>query len=83
VRRDNGVKAPIPLDGIGTVVTMLLDTIQHEMYTRAKAIFDSRLKTVTNWTDFIPTLDGKNVVVMPWCEDEICEDDIKERSGRV
>lgn len=83
VRRDNGVKAPIPLDGIGAAVTTLLNVIQHEMYTRAKEVFDSRLKAITNWADVVPTLDGKNVVVMPWCEEEACEDDIKERSGRA
>jgi len=83
VRRDNGVKAPIPLHSIGTAVTALLNTIQGDMYTRAKEVFDSRLKTVTDWKDVVPVLDGKNIVVMPWCEEEACEDDIKERSGRA
>ncbi|KAG8836579.1 hypothetical protein FRC18_011088 [Serendipita sp. 400] len=52
------------------------------MYTRAKEIFDQRLIQVTKWEDVVPTLDNKCVVVMPWCEVEKCEDDIKERSGR-
>lgn len=53
------------------------------MYTRAKETFDSRIKTVTTWEDVVPTLDDKNIVVIPWCEVEACEDDIKERSGRA
>ena len=83
MRRDNSIKAPIPLDGIGAAVTGLLNEIQSDMFTRAKETFDSRLKTVTAWEDVVPTLDAKNIVVIPWCEVEACEDDIKERSGRA
>jgi prolyl-tRNA synthetase len=50
------------------------------MYTRAKETMDDRLKIVTKWDDLVPTLDAKNILVLPWCEDEQCEDDIKERS---
>ena len=50
------------------------------MYTRAKNVQDERLKLVTNWDDVVPTLDAKNILVLPWCEQESCEDDIKERS---
>ncbi|KIJ38995.1 hypothetical protein M422DRAFT_60741 [Sphaerobolus stellatus SS14] len=82
VRRDNGTKAPIPLEGIADSVKSLLETIQSDMFNRAKQAFDERLKVVTKWEDVVPTLDGKNVVVLPWCEAEACEDDIKERSGR-
>ncbi|EJD05389.1 prolyl-tRNA synthetase [Fomitiporia mediterranea MF3/22] len=82
VRRDTGVKAPIPLADLGTAIPELLETIQREMYERAKAAFVSRLRVVTKWDDLVPTLDGKCVAVLPWCEEEACEDDIKERSGR-
>ncbi|KAF8527834.1 hypothetical protein BU17DRAFT_38496 [Hysterangium stoloniferum] len=83
VRRDTGVKTPFPLSTIASDVRQLLDTIQIDMYARAKEVFDGRLKTVTKWEDVVPTLDAKNIVVMPWCEEEKCEDDIKERSGRA
>ncbi|KDQ60189.1 hypothetical protein JAAARDRAFT_32570 [Jaapia argillacea MUCL 33604] len=82
VRRDTGVKAPIALTDIGTSVQKLLDTVQSDMFSKAKAIYDSRLKEVTKWEDVVPTLDSKCVVVMPWCEQDKCEDDIKERSAR-
>ncbi|KAF9239288.1 hypothetical protein BU15DRAFT_88076 [Melanogaster broomeanus] len=44
--------------------------------------YNAHLKEVTRWEDFVPTLDNKCVAVIPWCEREACEDDIKERSGR-
>jgi prolyl-tRNA synthetase len=80
VRRDTGVKAPLSLAELSTTIPELLSTIQSDMFNRAKVTYDSRLKEVTKWEDVVPTLDTKNVVVMPWCEEEACEDDIKERS---
>ena len=83
VRRDTGAKAPIQLASIETAVPALLETIQNEMFARAKEVYWSRIKQVTEWEKVVPTLDDKCVVVLPWCEVESCEDDIKERSGRA
>lgn len=82
VRRDTNVKDPISLEGVTKTVPALLETIQSDMFARAKAVYEERLVEVTKWDDVVPTLDKKCVVVMPWCEEEACEDDIKERSGR-
>jgi len=68
------------MDDISTAIRRTLDEIQVEMYTRAKKTQDERLKLVTNWDDVVPTLDAKNILVLPWCEQESCEDEIKERS---
>ncbi|KAF9066828.1 hypothetical protein BDP27DRAFT_1384122 [Rhodocollybia butyracea] len=83
VRRDNGVKDPVPLENITAKVSSLLETIQSDMFKRAQETYHSRLKQVTKWEDVVPTLDAKNVVVIPWCEAEACEDDIKERSAKA
>jgi|ERR1700722_3130304 len=83
VRRDTGVKAPVPLADVGHTVSQLLGTIQKDMFARARDEFHSRLKEVTKWEDVVPTLDNKCIVMIPWCEVEECEDDIKERSGRA
>ena len=53
------------------------------MFNRAKETYQSRVKEVTRWDDVVPNLDNKNIVVIPWCDVEACEDDIKERSGRA
>jgi len=83
VRRDNGVKNPIPIADIGSAVPALLTTIQNNMFNHAKETYQSRVKEVTRWEDVVPNLDNKNIVVIPWCDEEACEDDIKERSGRA
>ncbi|PVF93478.1 putative proline-tRNA ligase, partial [Serendipita vermifera] len=79
-RRDTGAKTTMALADLHTNISALLDTIQSDMYNRAKEVFDQRLIQVTKWEDVVPTLDNKSIVVMPWCEVEKCEDDIKERS---
>jgi prolyl-tRNA synthetase len=58
----------------------LLETIQSDMFKRAHETFQSRLKKVEKWADFVPVLDSKSVAVIPWCEVEECEDNIKDRS---
>ncbi|KAF8908658.1 prolyl-tRNA synthetase [Gymnopilus junonius] len=83
VRRDTGAKAPIPLANVESTVSQLLQTIQADMYTKAKKEYDGHVVEVTKWEEFVPALDGKNVVAIPWCDREACEDDVKERSGRA
>jgi len=82
VRRDNGAKEPIPLVDIVSRISNTLKIIQKDMFDRAKKVYDEHVKIVLNWDDFVPTLDGKNVVLIPWCEEEKCEDSIKEKSTR-
>ena len=64
-------------------MSALLDDIQNDMFTRAKGTYQERLKAITKWEDLVPALDNKNVVVIPWCEREQCEDDIKDKSARA
>lgn len=82
VRRDTGVKAPISMANIGSEISKLLETIQNDMFVKARDKYHSCIKQVTKWEEVVPALDSKNCVVMPWCEEEECEDDIKERSAR-
>ena len=83
VRRDTCVKNPISLANIGGSVDELLNTIHNDMFASAKKIHDSHLIAVTNWDDFVPALDNKCIIAIPWCDAESCEEDIKERSGRA
>lgn len=76
------MKNPVSLENIGGRVNQLLETIQKEMFVRARDSYFSRLKEITRWDEVVHVLDNKGVAVIPWCEVEACEDDIKERSGR-
>jgi len=83
VRRDEGSRQDIPLADLAIAIPALLKQIQGDMYKRAHDVFQTRLKTVTEWNQLVPTLDAKCIAVIPWCEETSCEDDIKERSSQA
>ncbi|KAL4398992.1 aminoacyl-tRNA ligase [Malassezia pachydermatis] len=83
VRRDTGAKQALPLDALSTSIPALLDTIHNDMFAKADAEFSAHRKVVTDWDAFTPTLNEKNHVIIPWCEVEECEDQIKDRSARI
>lgn len=82
MRRDNGVKASLDIATLATSIPALLEQIQADMLAKARKTFDDHRKIVTEWKDFVPTLNSNCVVIMPWCEVEACEDAIKERSAK-
>ena len=59
-------------------ISATLESIQDQMFQKAKIERDDHLKRVDNWADFTPTLNKKNLVLVPWCESGICEDAIKK-----
>jgi prolyl-tRNA synthetase len=80
VRRYDNHKEAYPLTDIAKVVSKSLEDIQSAMYARALDNYNRSVITVTRWDDVVPTLNNRCAVVIPWCEDPQCEDDIKERS---
>ncbi|WFD33527.1 proline--tRNA ligase [Malassezia cuniculi] len=83
IRRDTGERVSIAIDSLVADVPKLLEKIQREMFERADTEFREHRKVVTEWDDFTRTLNSKCHVIIPWCEEEACEDQIKERSART
>jgi prolyl-tRNA synthetase len=81
VRRDNGAKYTVKLSELETRVEELLKEMQVGLLEKARNDFDSHRVTVTEWKDFVPTLNAKNVILAPWCGVSECEDDIKDSSA--
>ncbi|PGH33216.1 proline-tRNA ligase [[Emmonsia] crescens] len=75
-------KSTIPITELGVKVPALLETIQADLYKRAEATYQSHVKHITNWDDFTPALNGKNLCMIPHCLTDQCEDDIKNMSAR-
>lgn len=75
-------KGTIPIPELVNAVPALLETIHHDMYKRADDEFKSHRKLITNWDDFVPALNQKNVCLIPHCLTEECEDQIKDMSAR-
>jgi prolyl-tRNA synthetase len=75
-------KSTLPLPELSTAVPALLETIQKDMFTRADNLYRSHRKLITNWDDFTPALNDKNICIIPHCLTEECEDQIKDMSAR-
>ncbi|KAF7846519.1 hypothetical protein BT93_L4203 [Corymbia citriodora subsp. variegata] len=76
-------KSTIQITELNTAVPALLEQIQKDLYDRAKKAFDDHHKHITNWSDFVPSLNEKNVCLIPHCLTEECEDQIKDSSKRT
>jgi len=77
-RRDTGEKGTIPLAEVGTQVPALLEQIQQDMYNKANAEFAAHRLRLDSWDKVVPALNDKNVVLIPFCHEPKCEDEIKE-----
>lgn len=75
-------RSEIKIEDLKEALPKLLETIQKDMFNRADKAYREHRVQLTNWDDFVPTLNGKNVVLVPHCEGEKCEDEVKDKSAR-
>ncbi len=79
VRRDNREKQIVPLDGLAEKIRETLETMQKDMYERAKAHMGSHIYEAADYETFKQIIDEKpGFVKAMWCGDEACENKIKE-----
>lgn len=79
VRRDTGEKTETGLDSVTGTVKDLLDTIQKDMFTRAKAHRDSHISDAKNLDEMREIADSKGGFIRGmWCGETACEEKIKE-----
>ena len=82
VRRDTREKITVSLDEIDTKVGELLETIQKDMFERAKAHRDSHTHAALNWDEFKNIIDNEQGFVKAmWCGETACEEAIKDETG--
>ncbi|KAK4884370.1 hypothetical protein RN001_000641 [Aquatica leii] len=82
VRRDTGQKVTFKRDSAVKDLAMLLENIQQHLFNKASEDFSTHTVQVTEWAQFTPNLDKKNVILTPFCGDMSCEDKIKADSTR-
>ena len=84
-RRDHpnasGNKTEIALSDLSTAIPTLLESIQTDLFTRARDEFASHRIPITTWTDFVPNLNNRNLLLVPHCTRPECEDAIKRDSA--
>ena len=82
VRRDTREKVVVSLDEVETKVPELLETIQKDMYERAKAHRDAHITDAHKYEEFCDAVENKPGFIRGmWCGDRACEDKIKEETA--
>ncbi len=81
VRRDTREKIVMSLDEVAAKLPELLETIQQDMFARAKAHRDAHITDVTTYDEFKDAVENKpGFIRAMWCGDQACEDKIKEET---
>ena len=83
IEKKEDARGETKIDDLKKAIPELLETIQSDMFNRADKEYREHRKQLTNWDDFVPTLNGKNVILVPHCETEKCEDEVKAKSART
>ena len=73
VIRYNGEKIDLPVADLGVYIKDKLEDIHKAMFEKAVTERDEHVVKVTEWKDFVPTLEKKNLVLTPWCGPEFEE----------
>lgn len=82
VRRDTREKLVVSLDEIAVKAGEVLETMQSDMLERARKHRDTHTYTAVTMEEFEKTVAEKpGFVKAMWCQDEACENEIKERTG--
>jgi prolyl-tRNA synthetase len=81
VRRDNLKKEPVKIKDLSEEIPKILETMQKEMFEKAKDFLDSNIVEVKDFKEFTKAIQQKKVVKIQWCNDTECEELIKDKTG--
>jgi prolyl-tRNA synthetase len=81
VRRDTGEKATIAISDLENGIKTALETMQNDMFNKAKKEYEEHRVKVTDWETIIQVLNAKNVVLIPSCLDGDCCDAVKDETA--
>ncbi len=82
VRRDTSEKAAVSEAGIVDTILQLLESIQNDLFQRAKKTLEASIRTVKTYDEFKKILLEKGgFLKASWCGDGKCEEKIKDETG--
>ena len=82
VRRDTGEKIAVRLDALTEEILKLLESVQDELFQRAKDFLDDNTTKPEDYAQFKEILRKKGGFLKAcWCSSQECEDRIKEETG--
>ena len=81
VRRDSLKKEDLSFDNSEDGIVKMLDDIQGGLFEKAKKILSDRTQNITDLEQFKKEIENGMFLYSPWCEDQKCEEIIKESTG--
>ncbi len=82
VKRTDGIKTTVPLDGIEQTVLTALDEVQQAYFSAAQAFLDTHTVEAATLEQLEEAIrDRRGFVRTGWCQSQACEDLIRERTG--
>ena len=77
-------KPVVSIDEIAAKLGDILETIQKDLYVKAKAFLDDHISTATTMDEMKDAVQNKKGFVKAmWCGEEECEDEVKAQTGGV
>jgi len=81
VRRDTGVKTPVPMDDVAFQVPGILEDIQESLLAKAKQRLEAGCRKADAYDEFRKTMDeAEGIVYAPWCGSRECEDRVSQET---
>ncbi|KAL6122638.1 Proline--tRNA [Nucleospora cyclopteri] len=80
VRRDNREKKQLPMVNLAENIKDEIDLMHNEMYEAALKERNRRTIQVETFTELLKAINDKNIVLIPWCNQSACENEIKEKT---
>ena len=81
VRRDNNNKEFVKLSQLDKKIKDTLESIQNNLFNKAKKFLNSNITEAKNWNDFVKQIKNKKLVKAFFCGTISCEDLIKDKTG--
>jgi len=81
-RRDTGQKSPIKMVSLPQEIKRILESVQADLYQRAKKRLEESIRTVKSYEEFKQVLEREGGFMRAcWCGGSECEAKIKEETG--
>lgn len=81
VRRDTNEKMFVGVKELKEFVGQTLETMQHEMFDKAKKFLLQNIAEAKSWKEFVDAIKKGKIVKCVWCGETECEDLIKDKTG--
>jgi len=81
LRRDTLKKEKVKLTNLAKYIEKTLEDMHNNLYKKAESLLKNNITNVDNMNNFKKAIDNKKIVFAPWCENQKCEESIKEKTS--